>query len=86
MHVLKWTEEQVEKWLADHALIGGEGWVKGRLRFIRDTSRSALIWSYWRGDQGVFDVWHNVSEEDRNRFFEYIYGRLHTVQSMQMFR
>lgn len=86
MHVLKWPEAEVEKWLADHALIGGEGWVKGRLRFIRDTARSALIWSYWRGDQGVFDIWHNVSVEDRVRFFEYIYGRLHTVQSMQMFR
>jgi len=34
----------------------------------------------------VFPVWHRVAKEDRARFFQYIYGRLHTVQSMQLFQ
>ena len=86
MHTLKKSDKEVEDWLRAHTLVGGEGWIQGRMRFIRDTSRAALIWSYWRGDQGVFDVWHRVAPEDRPRFFDYIYGRLHTVQSMQLFR
>ncbi len=85
-HVLKKSEAEVEAWLRQYALVGGEGWIKGRMGFIKDTSRSALIWSYWRGDQGVFDIWHRVEKADRARFFDYIYGRLHTVQSMQLFR
>ena len=86
MHTLKRPDSEVEAWLRERTLVGGEGWVQGRMRFIRDPARAALIWSYWRGDQGVFDVWHRVAPEDRPRFFDYIYGRLHTVQSMQLFR
>ncbi len=86
MHTLKHSDKEVESWLREHALVGGEGWIQGRIRFIKDTSRSALIWSYWRGDQGVFDVWHRVPNNDKKRFFDYIYGRLHTVQSMQLFK
>ncbi len=86
LHELKKSEAEVEDWLRKNTLIGGEGWIESRMRFVSDTSRSALIWSYWRGDQGVFDVWRRVEPKDRKRFFDYIYGRLHTVQSMQLFR
>lgn len=86
MHTLKQSDAQVEDFLRRNAVAGGEGWVANRMGFIRDIARSALIWSYWRGDQGVFNVWRRVAPEDRARFFEYIYGRLHTVQSLQLFR
>jgi len=86
LHELKMPASEVESWVRSNTLVGGEGWVASRMRFISDTSRSALIWSYWRGDQGVFDIWHRVAPKDRPRFYEYIYGRLHTVQSMQLFR
>lgn len=86
LHELKKTPAEVESWLRDYTLVGGEGWIANRMTFISDTARSALIWSYWRGDLGVFEVWRNVRPKDRQRFFEYIYGRLHTVQSMQLFR
>ena len=86
MHTLKQSDEEVADFLRRNAVAGGEGWVANRMGFIRDIARSALIWSYWRGDQGVFGVWNRVAPEDRARFFEYIYGRLHTVQSMQLFR
>lgn len=85
LHTLGWTDAQVEDFLRRNAAGGGEGWVANRMRFIQDPARSALIWSYWRGDEGVFPVWHRVEPADRPRFFQYIYGRLHTVQSMQLF-
>ena len=86
LHALKKHFSEVESWVRSNTLIGGEGWVASRMRFVDDSSRSALIWSYWRGDQGVFDVWRRVEPKDRPRFFDYIYDRLHTVQSMQLFR
>jgi len=86
MHALNWEDKKIEDWLRKVALVGGEGAIQSRMRFIKDTSRSALIWSYWRGHQGVYDVWNRVSKDDRKRYFDYIYGRLHTVQSMQLFK
>ena len=86
MHTLRWSDAQVEDFLRTNAPGGGEGWVANRMRFISEPSRAALIWSYWRGDEGVFPVWARVEREDRKDFFEYIYHRLHTVQSLQLFR
>lgn len=85
MHTLKLPNEQVEDWLRGYTLVGGEGWIKNRMKFVGSLSRSALIWSYWRGDQGVFDIWRRVQPEERDRFFDYIYTRLHTIQSMSLF-
>lgn len=86
LHNLKMGEKQVEDWLRQYTLIGGEGWIKSRMGFIKSLSRSALIWSYWRGDQAVFGVWNRVAPQDRARFFDYIYTRLHTPQSMSLFQ
>lgn len=86
MHTLKWETSAVEDYLRKNAPGGGEGWVQNRMKFISDPARAALISSYWRGDEGVFPVWERVEEKDRVRFFDYVYGRLHTVQSLRMFR
>ena len=85
MHILKRPNAEVEAFLRDNAPGGGEGWVANRMGFISDPARAALIWSYLRGDEGVFPVWARVAREDRPAFFEYIYNRLHTVQSLQLF-
>ena len=86
LHTLGWDRSRVEDFLRANAPGGGEGWVANRMGFISEPSRAALIWSYWRGDEGVFPVWGRVAREDRPAFFEYIYNRLHTVQSLQLFR
>ncbi|MBE5808883.1 MAG: DUF885 domain-containing protein [Clostridiales bacterium] len=86
MHTLGWENSRVEAFLRDNAPGGGEGWVNNRMGFISDPARAALIWSYWRGDEGVFPVWKRVERRDRAAFFTYIYNRLHTIQSLQLFR
>lgn len=55
------------------------------LTFVRDPSRAALIWSYWRGDQALRNVLDRVEAKDMPRFYDYIYGRLHTPASLQLF-
>lgn len=86
MHVLKRPDAETREFLRAHAPAGGEGWVDNRMKFIRDPARAALIWSYWRGDEGVFPIWRRVPAEKRADYFRYIYGRLHTVQSMRLFQ
>ncbi len=50
LHALGQPAEQVTDWLRANALIGGEGWVANRMRFIAAPQRCALIWSYWWGE------------------------------------
>ena len=85
LHVLGWPEEKVEDYMRQWPLLGGEAAIKSRMEFINDTTRAALIWSYWRGDQAFDNVLCRLSDEDMPRFYEYIYGRLHTPSSLALF-
>jgi len=85
MNVLHWSDDQIRDFMAKWPLLGGEGAIKSRLNFVRDPARSALIWSYWRGDQALRGVMDRLEEKDMPRFYDYIYGRLHTPASLQLF-
>lgn len=85
LHALGWPAGQVEEWLRDQALIGGEGWVANRMRFIAAPQRGALIWSYWHGESSVTPLWERVPPARRPAFLRYLYGRMHSPQSLALF-
>lgn len=83
--VLGWPDEKVEEYMRQWPLLGGEAGIKSRMEFIKDPTRAALIWSYWRGDQAFQNVMSRLTDEDMPRFYDYIYGRLHTPASLALF-
>lgn len=86
LHGLDWTETQVGDWLRAQTLVGGEGWISNRLRFIAAPQRCALIWSYWAGEAVVAPVWERTPPERHPELLRYLYGRLHSPQSLAQFR
>lgn len=84
-HALGWPEARVADWLRGQTLVGGEGWVANRLRFIAAPQRCALIWSYWRGEPAVASVWERLPPARRGAFLRYLYGRMHSPQSVALF-
>ena len=86
LHAERRSESEVREWLRANSLIGGEGWVENRMRFIAAPQRSALIWSYWHGEPAVKSVWDRVSGENRSEFLDFLYGRMHSCQSVALFR
>lgn len=85
LHAEGQSEEQVREWLRGVALVGGDGWVENRMKFIAAPSRSVLIWSYWWGQPSVTPVMERIAPERRNQFLAYLYGRMHSVQTIAMF-
>jgi hypothetical protein len=85
LHALGWSEPDTEEWLRERALIGGEGWAANRIRFIGAPQRAALIWSYWWGGLCVQPVWERQPAEHRSAFLQYLYGRMHSPQTVAMF-
>jgi hypothetical protein len=81
-----WTEDQVADWLRRQTLAGGEGWVTGRMRFISAPARAVLIWSYWWGEATVTPVYLQTPADRRSEFLEYLYGRMHSNQTVGMFQ
>lgn len=85
LNALSWPKEQVENWLHEQSLAGGEGWVKNRMGFISSPARAVLIWSYWWGEKAVSPAWESTPEEKRPEFLRFLYGRMHSPQSVAMF-
>lgn len=85
LHQLGWAPEQVTDWLRKNTLVGGEGWVANRMRFIEAPQRCALIWSYWWGEASVGPAWERVPTERQGDFLRFLYGRMHSPQSVALF-
>ena len=85
LHAEQRPADQVTAWLQDHALIGGEGWVTNRMRFIAAPARAVLIWSDRWGEPVVTGVYNQVPQDQRSSFIDYLYGRMHSLQTVKMF-
>ena len=85
LHAVERPAGEVTDWLAENALVGGDGWVENRMRFIAAPSRAALIWSYWWGERSVAPTWRRVPQERRGDFCRYLYGRMHANDTVGLF-
>jgi hypothetical protein len=85
LHALGESNAEVRAWLEQASLGGGAGWVDNRMRFIAASARAVLIWSYWWGQSVVTDAYLAVPAARRAEYLEYLYGRMHSVQTVAMF-
>ena len=86
LHALNEPEAQVRDWLLANGLVGGEGWVDNRMRFLAGSARAVLIWSYWWGQAVVTPTYQSIPLDRRPQFLEYLYGRMHSLQTISMFQ
>jgi hypothetical protein len=76
----------VSEWLRSQSLVGGEGWVANRIRFITAPARAVLIWSYWWGERVVAQAWERVPQDRRSEFLVFLHGRMHSNSTVGMFQ
>lgn len=85
LHGLGWSVDRVAESLAARSLVGGDGWVSNRVKFIQSPSRAVLIWSYWWGERVVTQAWQRMGAYRRDVFLRFLYGRMHSNASIEMF-
>lgn len=87
LHAEGWSDARVRDELTRDQLVGGEGWVDGRMRFISRHDRAALIWSYWQGEPAVDAAWSKVADRPEvwPAYFTYLYDRMHSAETVGMF-
>ena len=84
-HGLGWPAARVAESLSARSLVGGDGWVSNRVKFVQSPSRAVLIWSYWWGERVVTGAWQRVGAYRRDAFLRFLYGRMHSNASIEMF-
>ncbi len=67
------------------AAFGQEAWVQGRLNMAAHPFRGPFIASYYAGNESVRKVRERVPAADRGAFNAYLYGQVHSPDSLEMF-
>lgn len=78
------SREEVADYLRTVAC-GQEAWVQGRIRMASHPFRGPFIASYYAGNESVRRVRERVSADDRRAFIHYLYGQVHSPESLEMF-
>jgi hypothetical protein len=86
LHAEGWEPSRVRDELARDALVGGEGWVDARMRFVSTSDRAGLIWSYWNGEPSVRAVWDRIRDRPDSwpAYISYVYNRMHSPDSIRL--
>lgn len=82
LHREGWSRERARAYLAEHALMGGAGWVENRLGYIAPKGRGAHVWSYWLGEQALRPVYARHPDGPPAHDLRSIYGRMHSLASL----
>lgn len=81
MHQQGLTLDQIVPAIAAQAYQSQET-VRGRLAFLHHDLRAPFVYAYWCGDTAVEKVWREVPVSERVRFWQYLYGNMHTPTTL----
>lgn len=84
LHVRKQPVDQVGDFLKTEGM-ANDGWVAARLRMLTYPLRAPFIWAYWYGDHAVERVLRRVPASRRADFLPFLYTRLHSPRSLELF-
>jgi hypothetical protein len=81
----RWPEERVAEYLRERAF-GQEAWIRGRIGFAQQPFHGPFLAHYWYGNETVRKVRLRASSPaQRSAFTRYLYERLHSPESLEMF-
>lgn len=84
LHAEQREEEEVCQFLRDFSF-GEENWINSRLRFITHPFRAPFIYSYWRGNEAVHEVFKLVPSSERSRFYQFLYKNMLSADTVKQF-
>ncbi|WP_342513585.1 hypothetical protein MKY34_01975 [Sporosarcina sp. FSL K6-1522] len=85
LNELKKSPDEISQFLKEFAF-GQEEWIESRLRFMSHPLRGPFIYSYFRGYEGVREVYKRLSANEKPEFFDYLYKNMLTLNELKKFR
>ncbi len=65
---------------------GEENWIKSRLHFFKHSLRAPFIYSYWRGNEAVHQVYTDLPENIKAAFYNFLYKNMLSADAVKEFR
>jgi hypothetical protein len=85
IHAEQKSDEEVASFLREFAF-GDESWIHSRLRFFKHSLRAPFIYSYWRGNEAVQEVYRHLPENKKPSFYQFLYKNMLSADTVKQFR
>ncbi|MEH7009313.1 hypothetical protein V7087_00595 [Neobacillus niacini] len=85
IHAEQKSDEEVGSFLREFGF-GEENWIQSRLRFFKHSLRAPFIYSYWRGNEAVQEVYKKLPESLKPSFYEFLYKNMLSADTLKQFR
>jgi hypothetical protein len=85
IHAENKSDEEVAVFLKEFAF-AEDSYIESRLRFFKHSLRTPFIYTYWRGNEAVHEVYRNLSSEQKPLFYEFLYKNMLSADTVKQFR
>jgi hypothetical protein len=85
IHVEQKSDDEVSSFLKDFGF-GEDNWIESRLRFFKHSLRAPFIYSYWRGNEAVNEVYKSLSKDRKHAFYNFLYKNMLSADTVKQFR
>lgn len=85
IHAEQKSDAEVASFLREFAF-GEESWIQSRLRFFKHGLRAPFIYSYWRGNEAVQEVYRKLPETNKQAFYQFLYKNMLSADTVKQFR
>ena len=85
IHAENKSDEEVSSFLREFAF-GEDQWINSRLRFFKHTLRAPFIYSYWRGNEAVQEVYKKLPKHHKSTFYNFLYKNMLSADTVKQFR
>ncbi|MDN4075359.1 hypothetical protein [Fictibacillus terranigra] len=79
------SDEEVSDFLRNFAF-AKDNWIRSRMRFFKHSLRAPFIYSYWRGNEAVSEVFTRLNEKQKSFFYHFLYKNMLSADTVKQFR
>lgn len=85
IHAEQKSDQEVAGFLKEFAF-ADDSYIESRLRFFKHSLRSPFIYSYWRGNEAVHEVYSKLSADEKPLFYQFLYKNMLSADTVKQFR
>ncbi|GIO07690.1 hypothetical protein J31TS6_37180 [Brevibacillus reuszeri] len=78
------TPEEAGHYLKEFAF-GEDNWIASRLRFVTHSLRAPFIYSYWRGNEAVYEAYSRLAPSEHNQFYQFLYKSMLSADTVKQY-
>ena len=85
IHAEQKSDDEVATFLREFAF-AEDNYIKSRFKFFKHQLRAPFIYSYWRGNEAVHNIYSKLTSSEKPLFYQFLYKNMLSADTVKQFR